>query len=271
MRSKVASSSNGLVGFRGDVLEPSNPTTVEKQVTSKREETYNTFSSKKEDETRAFHNELIVALIQWLLGKAKFTKLKKDELGLLLELLVEYALTQLLGWRGFTYRILYRDFNQHKKPDLIVMVWYKHQLYFVGIECHNYHVHYPVVPSWAKKNGTDKFEHVGVKLDLKVIIGSPQYTKSSVELIQRHGLKFWELPDAVEDNEGFEEAEKMVMAYIINWLDRLDTNLDTKGLKTTCGLSTILGTSYSVNTRYALLPDYHHKVMYGWLEEVDDG
>ena len=68
MKSKVASSSNMLMGVRGDVLEPSNPTTVEKRVTGS-EEVSNNFYSNRKQPFSSFISRSIVGFMPRLLRR----------------------------------------------------------------------------------------------------------------------------------------------------------------------------------------------------------
>ena len=187
----------------------------------------------------------------------------KHELGDILESVVEEGFKKL----GLRYFIAYRDNQQGSHPDFVVYIWYKHQRFIIAIECHNYHLHYLVPQSWAKRNSIDKFESLTVKADGKVVFGSVMYSQPSKKLIKEHGVENWQTPDVTETKETFKGAVKLFIAYLLKWITDMTSELYRENLLGVLSLSI-----FRVNNRFSILPYPNHKVIYEeYTKDVEDG
>ena len=194
----------------------------------------------------------------------------KHELGDICEAVVERGFKK----SGLRYFIAYRDNQQGSHPDFVVWIWYKHQLLVIAIECHNYHLHYLVPQSWAKRNSIDKFGSLTIKADARVVFGSVMYSEPSRKLIVSRGIQIWDTPDVTETRESYKGAVKLFIAYLLKWItDTLNNILytvDSTKLLSSYSLSRDLSI-FRVNNRFSWLPYYTDKFTYEYLGEVEDG
>lgn len=187
----------------------------------------------------------------------------KHELGDICEAVVEHGFKK----SGLRYFIAYRDNQQGSHPDFVVWIWYKHQLLVIAIECHNYHLHYLVPQSWAKRNSIDKFESLTIKADARVVFGSVEYSEPSRKLIVSRGIQIWDTPDVTETRESFKGAVKLFIAFLLKWITDTLNNIDY----------TVDSTKLSshplsrVNNRFSIIPYSSNKVIYEYFSEVKDG
>jgi len=159
---------------------------------------------------------------------------------------------------------LFKDNQQHSRPDRIDVFYYKHQrIGILAAEIHNHAQHYISSHEWVEENDLNKFD--GVQADKKVSAGSFRYGQKSKERMKRKRIDCWDvLPDQILSDDDIKGMAIFLAAMITAWiLEATRENIEQQSRNQ-------LSPSYPLGVYNRFFIPTNHSCA-RWLEEVGDG